>query len=230
MSFEMGLFETAAKASFKNAHPNLPVSHDELWDEVVNAFQVNDLNPDGAVGEIQRFMKWIKEWKLQISMPQVDRLSVGIQMKAGDGWINMQLHAQFGLDFADNGMTETKATQRSINLASNVMLNQLLEAYDYLRANGQAPAPAAAPASAPASAAGDELVLGEMLVVEFKDDKLTYKIKGGKYSQYGAAVYPEVLTAAGFDVKNLGMGSHVLNRNIHVVKNDRGFAKVIKID
>lgn len=229
MSFEMSLFNAVALAEFKRIHPSLPMKHEELLDEVVNAFGVNDLS--NAVEEAQRFSAWLPTWKLRITMPTIDGLNVGLQIKNGSGFVNMSLHASFGVDFGENSITETQASQRAINMASAQMLNQLFEAYDYLReATVLGQQATTDPTTASANVDGAESCMGDTLLIESKDGKTSYRIKGGKWSQWGAAVYPEVLRAAAIPFESLGMGSHVLGRMIHVVKNDRGYAKVIKID
>lgn len=231
MAFDMPLFTTMAQAAFINTHPSLPVPHAELYPEVIDQFKVNDLST--VVEEFQRFQEWIKTWRLKIDMPQVESMTVAIQAKAGDGFINLQLHARFGVDFATDGIVETKATQRAINAAAGTMLHQLFETLEHLRTSNAVPPPSQNQTQGGSKAqngVGADMVLGETLVVDAKDGKLAYKIRGGKYMKFGAAVYPEVLKAAGVQFEALAVGIYPLGRQVHIIENDRGYAKVIKID
>ena len=53
MSFDSKLFDNAAMGIFKGTHPDLVIPHEQVWNEVLNAFVVNDLSTAGE--EIAHF-------------------------------------------------------------------------------------------------------------------------------------------------------------------------------
>lgn len=102
------------------------------------------------------------------------------------------------------------------------------------------PAPAAQPAPAnrtnghaqPAQAVeATESFQAETLVGSVADGKVFWKVKGGKFSQWGVTVWPETLKAAGFDVAQLNPatpgGYSLAGFTAHYTLKDDGKAKKI---
>lgn len=63
-----------------------------------------------------------------------------------------------------------------------------------------APEPERMPEAAPAGNA--KTFFAQTLSVTSEDDKTFYKVKGGEFSKFGVTVYPEVLRAAGIELKS----------------------------
>lgn len=233
MSFDSKLFDNAAMGIFKGTHPNLVIPHEQVWNEVLNAFGVNDLSTAGE--EIARFSEWIKGWKLEVAEADIDGITVGIQVKANDGYINLQLRGTF--PFAADGAST--ADQRSINATTTAFLARLFATLEHLQHSGAITTTSAqqnntkTPPNSGASGAasgGSERHMGETIVVNIQNGKRQYRVKGGWFQQWGAAVYEEVLLQAGIQPEALPSTASPFNRYIHVVRDSQGRPKVTKIE
>lgn len=68
----------------------------------------------------------------------------------------------------------------------------------------------------------------ENLVKSTEGDKTYYKVKGGKFAQFGVTIWPEALAEAGFDLDTLGGVTPLAGYTAHYILNDKGKpAKVI---
>lgn len=68
----------------------------------------------------------------------------------------------------------------------------------------------------------------ENLVKSTEGDKTYYKVKGGKFAQYGVTIWPEALAEAGFDLDTLTGVTPLTGYTAHYVLNDKGNpAKVV---
>lgn len=233
MSFDSKLFDNAAMGIFKGAHPDLIIPHEQIWNEVLTLFKVNDLSTAGE--EIARFSEWVRGWKLQVQEADIDGITVGIQVKANDGYINLQLRGTFPFT-AEGGST---ADQRSINATTTAFLTRLFTTLEHLQRSGAITTTSAQQQNTQASQnsgasgaanGGSERHMGETMVVNIQNGKRQYRIKGGWFQQWGAAVYEEVLLQAGITPEALPSTATPFNRYIHVIRDSQGRPKVTKIE
>lgn len=247
MTFDMALFDNAAMGIFKAKHQDLPVLHSDIWDEVLEQFKVNDLNPDGAVGELNRFALWIVTWKLDIHTAMIDRIKISLQVPMGSGFMSIQLEAGFPITFGEEGGIETEATPKMINDTAIKLSKQVFSTFEHIQKFGKvSAAPTTSPAQSPQSSAMNtqpspaqssnnrevgsvERVVVDSLVVGSADGKTNYRLKGGWFQAYGAPVYPETFAAAGIDVSGYPIGVHPFPRTVDVQRVTDKKIKVIKI-
>lgn len=229
------LFTSMAMAAFKNAHPSLPIPHEELWGDVLEAFS---FNPDADyTDEIKRFIDWIPTWKFAVVLPSTDRISVTLQVPFMGGYVNIGLQAGFAITFGENGIPETEASQQLINATTVDLFRKTHAAYQYLKNNAELGAlpetkPPMSVSQTPQSQQNGttEQFQATEMVVNVTDGVKQVRIKAGWFMQYGAPCYEEVLTAAGIDLNTLAVGKHQFNRRVTVQKNSAGKPKIIRID
>lgn len=71
----------------------------------------------------------------------------------------------------------------------------------------------------------------ENLTKSTEGDKTYYKVKGGKFAQFGVTVWPEVLAEAGFDLDTLGGVTPLTGYTAHYILNENGNpAKVVGLE
>lgn len=231
--YDETMFKTIAMEIFKKAKPDLPAKHEEVFEEVMTAFKPNPVD-NVLTEEVMNFEHFIKSWKFNVDMGQIDRVSVSLQIPMGQGFANIGLSAGFPVQFAEgDGMIETSATQASINATIRDLMNKIFVSYTGLKSfdgfggkdNG---ALSQSNASAP-PANNAERHTSESIVCNVQEGKRQYRIRAGWFKQYGAAVYEEVLLAAGIDPQSIANTSTPFVRQIDVVKNEKNQPKVVKI-
>jgi hypothetical protein len=101
-----------------------------------------------------------------------------------------------------------QAVAQTIDLAKSVETSALKAGWD-APGNGRkataAPPPATAsmPPVAGGNGNGDLTFQAQTLVANISEGNTYWKVKGGKWSQYGVTIWPEVLAAAGFEPDGL---------------------------
>lgn len=248
MSFDITLFDNAAMGIFKAKHPDIPVLHSDVWDEVLAQFKVNDLNPDGAVGELNRFSEWIVNWKLNVHTAMIDRIVITLSVPMGGGFLNVELQAAFPITFGDEGGVETEATPKMINDTAVKLGRQVMQTFTHMQTYGIAlkasdmrpndngkgamtpPPPTQITQAQNNREIGSvETVTAAQLVVGSSDGKTTYRIKAAWFMPYGAPVYEETFKAAGIDIAQYPIGVHPFTRTVDVMRVTDKKIKIIKI-
>lgn len=94
------------------------------------------------------------------------------------------------------------------------------------------PAPAGTTSPAKNQLPADALTFkAENLVKSTEGDKTYYKVKGGKFAQYGVTIWPEALAEAGFDLDTLTGVTPLTGYMAHYILNDKGKpAKVVGLE
>ena len=243
MTFDMSLFDNAAFGIFKAKKPDLPVPHSEVWQEVLDEFKVNDLNQDGAVGELNRFSEWIVSWTLHVHTAMVDRIRIGLSIPMQGGFMNIDLEAGFPITFGEEGGIETEASPKMVNDTAVKLAKQVFQTLTHLQkfvvggnsvpantGNATSNPPNQPPQQQQQTQTGAvERVIVETLSVNSNDGKLTYRLKGAWFTQYGAPVYPEVFAAANINISQYGIGSYSFPRTVDIQRIGDKKIKVIKI-
>lgn len=233
MAFDSILFNNAAFAMFKQAHPALPLSHEELWEEVLNQFKVNDLST--AVEEMTRFSQWIVNWKLSIVTPVIDRITVGLQVPFQKGYMTLQLSAGFGVMFGEESGVETEADQRTINATAKQMVEKMFRAVESLglaksNEGNQSATSNGLPSQQSGGQGGNtEKHTVDILAISDHEGKRQYRAKGSWFSQFGAPIYPEVFKAANIDPSGLPTGQHQVKWDVEILRMGENKIKVTKI-
>ncbi len=66
-----------------------------------------------------------------------------------------------------------------------------------------------------------ETIMAEQLIVTADENGTHFKIKGGKYKQFGVPIYPEYVEALGID-PDLRPGAHVFKKKVVIQCNKNG--------
>ncbi len=227
---DKSLFRTGALSEMKR---NKNIDAPEMFlDAAVAQFMPDEER--AVVEEIARFMNWIKDIEYHVDRFDPHEISVGLQLPAGNGFITLALRASTLAYNEDGSIRET--SQESVDVSAVMMLKKLISTYHAvadavgnLQLSG-----ATRPTDGSSTTRSDGVEIqehdAESLEIGSFNGKKTFRIRGGWFTQYGAAVYPETLKACGYGaVVDLPVGAPQPFAHKISVEVKAGKPKVIRI-
>lgn len=143
-----------------------------------------------VVDEVLRFREWLRSYSYSAEVLPAEKLHISITVPLGSGQVTIGLDADLSIVTDAGEFRECKPVE--LMLTANSLMSQCMAVYKQLRGGD---APVKQPPATDGRLPDGERVHVTTLVISNEKGQKRYKVKGGTYTKYGLAVYPERLPA-----------------------------------
>lgn len=218
--------QAAAVAASDGNFGEVPAYNGDFFKETVATFmeetrRLTEYNsPSDA---LDAFRRWVA-----IPAPEPTQERLGFEMTKHYGAVSVTFSYRAAFTVPDD-----KRLRRAFALCEE-KVNAQFEAFERYSlskipaANNPSPRSTSSPSTSVSAPGHNVNFIGRVLAVEYKDNKLYYKVKGGQYEKFGVRVWPEVLSQAGVTIPTQP-GEFSLGRECTATVEDGKVGKVIFI-